>query len=127
MARELYELEEIEPPSYLSLCIFSPEDTGRDWRCLLCLGPIYAARQAARRGVVLSESGTTKPAEFGLDPILHPAAGGPRLLLSYSDLRAAGEAADIADLGVPPAARIRRDGFFGAPYSGAAVGKRIAG
>ena len=52
--------------------------------------------------VVLTEPGTTEPADSDLIRFFTPAAGGPSLLLFYSDLPAAGEAAEIADLGVPP-------------------------
>lgn len=54
--------------------------------------------------VVLTEPGTTEPADSDLIRFFTPATGAPSMLLFYSDLPGAGETADLADLGVPPAA-----------------------
>jgi len=82
--------------------------------------------------VVLVEPGTTEPANSDLIRFVAPQVfwnattdgtivGAAGLLLFYSDLPKAGETADLADVGVPPAAPNARTftetGLFGQPYS----------
>lgn len=75
--------------------------------------------------VVLTEPGTTEPADSDLIRFIPPPPTFPgpvgSVLLFYSELPAAGEIAQAADLGVPPASPTAKvfveTGLFGAPYS----------
>ena len=71
--------------------------------------------------IVITEPNTTEPANSDLIRFFTPATGAQTMLLFYSDLAGAGEAADIADLGVPPAAPgakvFAETGLFAAPYT----------